>query len=184
MPGVAGSKSSTCSQVVALRAQRSFAPEALPSFFALTTSCASPKASHQLRFVNSLVSLYSLDHPLLVFRTFPTLLLRFLPWMLGPLLRQPLGCTYPFLPPEHRPSPKRQMGRRSAKTRATTSARTVFRICSHSFMFRPPALLATQVVPTDVTLFVTWQPWRLLPSTVCVVASSHVGYASRPIPGN
>jgi len=35
---------------LAPRAQRSFAPEALPSFIAPTTSCASPKASHQLRF--------------------------------------------------------------------------------------------------------------------------------------
>ncbi len=101
--------------------------------------------------LHSLASLCSLDHPLLVFRTFPTFLLRILPWMLGPLLRQPLGCFYPFLPPEHRPSPKRQTGRRSARTRATTSARTVFRSCSHSLMFRPPGLLATQVVPTDAS---------------------------------
>jgi hypothetical protein len=60
------------SRPLAPRAQRSFAPEALPSFIALMTSCASPKASHQLRFIHSLVSLCSLDHPLLVYRTFPT----------------------------------------------------------------------------------------------------------------
>ena len=39
-----------CSHQLAPRAQRSFAPEALPSFMATTTSCASPKASPQLRF--------------------------------------------------------------------------------------------------------------------------------------
>ncbi len=43
-----------------------------------------------------------------------------------------------------------QSGTRSALSnlRATTSAREQFRGCSHSLMFRPPDLLATQVVPT------------------------------------
>jgi hypothetical protein len=75
--------------------------------------------------LHSLVSLCSLDHPLLVFRTFPTLLLRFLPWMLGPLLRQPLGCFCPFPSPRASAFPETVAGRRSAGTRATTSARTV-----------------------------------------------------------
>src|SRR4029434_574906 len=39
-------------------------------------------------------------------RTFPTLSLRILPCVLGPLPRQLVECIYPFLPPRHRPSPR------------------------------------------------------------------------------
>ena len=38
--------------------------------------------------------------------TFPTLSLHVFPRVLGPLPRQPLRCTYPFLPSRHRPSPR------------------------------------------------------------------------------
>jgi len=51
-------------------------------------------------------SLGSLDHPRLVPRTCPTLSLRLLPCVLGPLPRWLVGCLYPFLPPQHRPSPR------------------------------------------------------------------------------
>src|SRR5438552_5569092 len=64
-------KSSACSQDVALRAQRSFAPEALHLLHSYYDLSASPEASYQLRFVGSLVSLRSLDHLLLVFRHLP-----------------------------------------------------------------------------------------------------------------
>jgi hypothetical protein len=39
-------------------------------------------------------------------RTFPTLSLRILPYVLGPLPRRLLRCTCPFLPSGHRPSPR------------------------------------------------------------------------------
>jgi hypothetical protein len=51
-------------------------------------------------------SLGSLDHPLLVPRTFPTLSLRLLLCVLGPLPRQRVECFYPLLPPRQRPSPR------------------------------------------------------------------------------
>jgi hypothetical protein len=38
--------------------------------------------------------------------TFPTLSLHVFHRVLGPLSRQPLRCTYPFLPSRHRPSPR------------------------------------------------------------------------------
>jgi len=44
--------------------------------------------------------------PLLVNRSFPTLSLRVLPKMPGPLPRRFAGCTYLLLPLQHRPSPK------------------------------------------------------------------------------
>ena len=76
--------------------------------------------------LHSLASLCSLDHLLLVFRTFPTF--RFAnpsldAWTFTPAV--PQGAPTRFFPQEHRPSPKRQTGRHSAETRATTSARTV-----------------------------------------------------------
>ena len=39
-------------------------------------------------------------------RTFPTLSLRICPYVLGPLPRWLLRCSYPFLPSRHRPSPR------------------------------------------------------------------------------
>jgi len=39
-------------------------------------------------------------------RPFPTLSLRICPYVLGPLPRRLLRCSYPFLPPRHRPSPR------------------------------------------------------------------------------
>src|SRR3990172_1601032 len=69
-------------------------------------------------------------------------------------------------------------GRHLACVRAATSTRARLRGCSHSLMFRPLSLLATQIAPTDTTCAV-WQPWRLLPSTVKVVTFLHVGYANR-----
>ena len=86
--------------------------------------------------------------PRLEHRTFPALPPRILPQMPGPLPRRSPWCAYSFLPTGHRPSPfpnwvgtpqypvqRRQYG-------------GWFRGCSHSLMFRPPGLLATQVVPT------------------------------------
>ncbi len=52
-----------------------------------------------------------------------------------------------------------------------------FRGCSHSLMFRPPVLLATQIVPTAAF---AGQPWLLLPRISRFVTSPSRGYASRP----
>jgi hypothetical protein len=53
--------------------------------------------------------------------------------------------------------------------------------CSHSIIFRPPSLLATQVVPTaEHPVWISGRPWRLHPSKSRFVASPRIGYASRP----
>ena len=92
-------KSSACSQDVALRAQRSFAPEALHLLHSYYDLSASPEASYQLRFVGSLVSLRSLDHLLLVFGTFPTLLAReSFPGCLDPYPGSLWGASARFFP--------------------------------------------------------------------------------------
>jgi len=113
-----------CSHQLAPRAQRSFAPEALPSFMATTTSCASPKASPQLRFYTrwSVFAAWT-------FRC----------WSSGPSRRYycdssldawtitpaASGVRLPVSSPRASAFPKTVAGRRSADTRATTSARTV-----------------------------------------------------------
>lgn len=61
-----------------------------------------------------------------------------------------------------------------------TSAWRILRGCSHSLMFRPTVLLATQVASTAV-LSSTEQPWRLHPSISQFVTSLCPRYANRPI---
>jgi len=101
--------------------------------------------------------------------------------MLEPLPRWATGCTYPLLPLPHRPSPK---SHGSASHNAPfNDFRTAgcFRGCSHSIIFRPPSLLATQVVPTVEHRFrCPRQPWRLHLSRTCVVTFACIRYASRP----
>ena len=88
--------------------------------------------------LHSLVSLCSLDHLLLVFRTFPTLALRIFLWMLGPLPRLSQQCTCPFLPAERRSSPTIERVDTSLLPRQRLLPGPRFRGCSHSLMFRPP----------------------------------------------
>jgi hypothetical protein len=97
----------------------------LTPFIALTTSCASPKASHQLRFYTRwrvlaawTIRCWSLGPS----RRYMT---RTFPWMLGPLPRLSQWCLYPFLPTELRPSRNGYTVGSAAKTRTTTSVRTV-----------------------------------------------------------
>ena len=62
-------------------------------------------------------------------------------------------CTCPFLPPATSAFPAWDMGRLSQKKPAQRLlSGPVFRDGSHSIMFRPPSLLATQVAPTVAVL--------------------------------
>jgi hypothetical protein len=49
-----------------------------------------------------------------------------------------------------------QRARQNATLRTTTSVRWTLRGCSHSFIFRPLGLLATQVAPTAVNILLHW----------------------------
>src|SRR5262249_23326953 len=64
--------------------------------------------------------------------------------------------------------------------RITTSRGVAFRGCRYSVMFRPPSLLAPQIVPTAANT-PTGQPGLLRPGTSCFVTSARTGYANRPI---
>ncbi len=69
--------------------------------------------------------------------------------------RIPLACesahTRYFLP-QHRPSPPRTRVGMPEYSALRLLSGPVFRDDSHSFMFRPPSLLATQVAPTVAVL--------------------------------
>ncbi len=86
--------------------------------------------------------------PRLGCRTFPALPPRILPQMPGPLPRRSLWCTGSFLPTGHRPSPFPNWVGTPRDPAQRRQCGHCFRGCSHSLMFRPPGLLATQVVPT------------------------------------
>src|SRR5262249_18942442 len=62
-------------------------------------------------------------------------------------------------------------------------ARGDFRGCRYFVMFRPPSLLAPQIVPT-VANTPAGQPGLLRPSRTRFVASPRIGYANRPKTGN
>lgn len=97
----------------------------LTPFIALTTSCASPKASSQLSlfarwavFAAWTIRCWSMGPS----RRY---LSRTCSWMLGPLPRLSQWCLYPFLPTELRPSRNGYAVGSLAKTHTTTSVRTV-----------------------------------------------------------
>jgi len=58
-----------------------------------------------------------------------------------------------------------------------------FRGRRYFVMFRPPSLLAPQIVPTAANT-AAGQPGLLRPGTSCFVASARTGYANRPNSGN
>jgi hypothetical protein len=74
---------------------------------------------------------------------------------LGCLIPYPGGstkCFYLFLPLWHRPSPKKETGRLPQFLANTTFREAGFRGCRYFFMFRPPSLLVSQIVPTAAIL--------------------------------
>ena len=90
-----------------------------------TTSCASPKASYQLRFFArwSVLAAWTIR----CWSVGPSrrYLTRIFSWMLGPLPRLSQWCIHPFLPTELRPSRNGYAVGRAATFRTTTSVRTV-----------------------------------------------------------
>ena len=67
--------------------------------------------------------------------------------------------------------------------RITISRGVAFRGCRYFVMFRPPSLLAPQIVPTAANT-AAGQPGLLRPSRTRFVASPRIGYANRPTTGN
>src|SRR5215831_3635843 len=68
--------------------------------------------------------------------------------MPGPLPRWLTGCSYPFLPLSHRPSPNSHWVGLTTKFRSTTSERGVFTRLQSFDDLQASEFAATQVVPT------------------------------------
>ena len=84
--------------------------QVFPCVIARTGSCVSPHPSLCLRSHPWSTGLCRLLSAPAGRRTFPTFSLRLLPCVLGPLPRRRVWCTYPFLPPRQRPSPRSDRG--------------------------------------------------------------------------
>jgi hypothetical protein len=121
--GVAGSKSSACSQDVALRAQRSFAPEALHllhSYYDLMCQSQSLSPTSLCRLAGQSSQL---GPPTAGLRDLPDVTCANLSpdaWTHTPAAS---GVLLPVSSPRASAFPKAVSGRRSANTHATTSAR-------------------------------------------------------------
>jgi hypothetical protein len=115
--------------------------------------------------------------------TFPTIFLRILPRMPEPLPRRSRWVHLPGSSPASSAFPSHKMGRLPASFREHDFSRVPFRGCSYFFMFRPPGLLASRIVPTAAG-FRAGQLRRFHPSRTRVVTFARIGYASHPTTGN
>jgi hypothetical protein len=105
--------------------------------------------------------------------TFPMLSLRIFPWMPEPMPRRSAECICLVLPQPASAFPIIRLGRLPACLREYDFPRVGFRGCSYFVMFRPPSLLASQIVPTAAS-FLAGQP-RLFTSkqNVCRYLHTH-----------
>ena len=87
----------------------------------------------------------------------PTLFLRILPQMPEPIPRRFAECVCLVLPQHSSAFPIIRLGRLPASFREHDFSRVDFRGCSYFIMFRPPSLLASQIVPTAAS-FPAGQP--------------------------
>jgi hypothetical protein len=113
----------------------------------------------------------------------PTLSLRIFPRMPGPMPRRSHRLLVPVSSSVSSAFPWAAEDWLPASTRETTFPRKSFRGCRHSLKFKPPSLLASQVVPTAVHT-ATGQLRLLGPGRTCFVASARTGHANRPNTGN
>ena len=115
---------------------------------------------------------------------FPTLSLRILPRMPGPIPRRVPQSAYTCFFLHVIGLPQQGCGSAYPRLPANTIFRgAFFRGCRHFFMFRPPSLLTSQIVPTPAHT-AAGQLRFLRPSRTCFVTSACIGYASRPNTGN
>ena len=143
----------------------------LTPFLALTTSCASPKASAQLRFYTRWSVLAAWAFRCWSLGPSRRYMTRTFPWMLGPLPRLSQWCLYPFLPTELRPSRNGYAVGSAAKTRTTTSVRTVISGLQSFLNVQAPRFAVTPFVPTMPSR--AQQQWLLLPGRTWSCYQNH-----------
>ena len=154
------------------------------SFIAFTDSFANPHLA--LPFFGYSPRLRSLRRLLpapAASGTFPTLCCESFLRCLSPYPGGRLSAFAWFFLNLHRPSPSFDWVDFPASFREHDFSRVGLRGCSYFVMFRPPSLLASQIVPTAAS-FLTGQPRLLHPSRTCVVAFARIGPTIRPTTGN
>ncbi len=134
-----------------------------PAFLALTGSCVNPKPSPCLGITLTHLVFAGCCQPLLGEGPSRRYLRESFSTCLDPYPGCSHGALTRFFPRDNGlPGVENRSALGNTHTLAT-SVWTLFRGCSHSLMFRPVDLLATQVAPTAV-LNRTGQPWLLHPS--------------------
>src|SRR5260370_3409919 len=113
----------------------------------------------------------------------PTLSLRIFPQMPGPMPRRFHRLLVPVSSSVSSAFPWAAEDWLPASTRGTTFPRKSFRDCRHSFTFRPPRLLPSQVVPTPVHT-ATGQLRLLCPGSTCIITSPLTLHANPPTTRN
>ena len=116
-------------------------------------------------------------------RDLPDVMLRIFPQMPEPLPRRSAECACLVLPQRSSTFPMKLLGRLSRSFPRTRFSTEGSRGCSYFVMFKPPSLLASQIVPTAAGL-PSGQPRRLRPSRTCVVTFTRIGYAIHLTTGN
>ncbi len=123
-----------------------------PSFIAFTDSCASPNPSSRLGFTLVRQVFAGCRQPLLGVGPSRRYLCESFPTCLDPYSGCSCGACTRFFPQDIG-LPYVRIRSALGNIRTATSVRALFRSCSHSLMFRPAGLLATQVAPTAVCAF-------------------------------
>jgi len=154
------------------------------SVFAPTDSCANPSDSPLLQLLLRSRSLCRLLPAPAASGIFPTLSLRILPRMPGPLPRRVPQSAHTCFFLRVIGLPQQGCGSASPLLPANTIFRgAYFRGCRHFFMFKPPSLLTSQIVPNPAHT-AAGQLRFLRPSRTCFVTSACIGYACRLNTGN
>ncbi len=118
----------------------------------LRTHASIPCGSSLLRLLASFEKSSQVATSPCCYRDSPDVILRIFLQMPEPLPRRFAECVCLVLPQHSSAFPRDKSGRRPAVPREHDFPRICFRGCSYFFMFRPPRLLAPQIVPTAANL--------------------------------
>jgi hypothetical protein len=153
-----------------------------PSVIATSSSCARPKSSLSLGFPLYQESSQVVANPCWklalpdVISAYPS------PRVWNPYPGCSCGAFTRFFPQNYGPSQQSNPVGAQHNPYYSNFSMGEFRGCSHSLMFKPVDLLATQIAPTAANIsFLAEQPWLLHPNTSRFVTSPRPGYANRPI---
>ena len=149
----------------------------------IRTHAPNPSGSPFLRFFTSVRESVQVASSPCCQRVLPDVILKIFPEMLDPVPRWSHRLHVPVSSSVSAAFPTKRLGRLPTSFREYDFSRGDFRGCRYSFMFRPPSLLALQVVPTAAHT-ATGQPELLHPGISCFVTSARSGYAIRPNTGN